>query len=195
MANEFNSKIVLATGEVLIDLTQDDVKAEHVQSGIYFHDKSGKRQTGTNTKTVDASEASAEAAEVLIGKTFGKGSEMQTGTMPDNSGTNIEITNKEGTSIPKGFFDGSAKAKISDAEAVKLVPGNIKEGVTILGVEGTFGADDISSTTKEITPSFEDQTFNPEDDDVSFYSSVTVKSIPVTRTDNEAGGVTVTIGA
>ena len=48
-------KVVLATGEVLIDLTQDDVKPEHVQKGITFHDKTGAEQTGTNTKTVDAS--------------------------------------------------------------------------------------------------------------------------------------------
>jgi hypothetical protein len=43
MANEFNNKVVLKTGEVLIDLTQDDVRAEHVQQGIFFHDKMGKR--------------------------------------------------------------------------------------------------------------------------------------------------------
>lgn len=188
-----NNKIVLANGEVLIDLTQDDVKAEHVQNGIYFHDKSGVRQKGTNTKTVDASNATAEAAEVLVGRTFGKGAEMQTGTMPDNSGNNVEITSKAGTPIPKGFFDGSSIAKLSEADLAKLIPGNIKEGVNILGVKGDFGADDISSQSKEVTPSFEAQTINP-DEGITFLSSVTVKAIPVTRTDNEAGGVTVTIG-
>ena len=194
MANQYNSKIVLADGEVLIDLTQDDVKPEHVQKDIYFHDKTGKRQKGTNTKTVDASGATAEAAEVLAGRTFGKGAEMQTGTMPDNSGKNIEITDKSGTPIPKGFSDGSGVAKVSDADLAKLVPGNIKEGVTILGVEGDFGADDISSTEKEATPTFQDQVFSPSDDGAVYYSSFTIKAIPVTRTDNEAGGVTVTIG-
>ena len=193
MANEFNSKITLATGEVLIDLTQDDVRAEHVQNGIYFHDKTGARQKGTNTKTVDASKATAEAAEVLVGRTFGKGAEMQTGTMPDNSGKNVVITSKEGTIIPRGAYDGASKAVLSDEDLAKLIPANIKEGINILGVTGGFGADDISSQEKEVTPTFEDQTILP-DADVAYLSSVKVKAIPITRTDNEAGGVTVTIG-
>lgn len=193
MANEFNSKVVLATGEVVMDLTQDDVKPEHVQKDIYFHDKTGKRQQGTNTKTVDASKATAEAAEVLVGRTFGKGNEMQTGTMPDNSGKNVEISTVGGTPIPKGYSDGSGVAKLSAAEIAKLTAGNIKEGVTILGVEGSYGADDISSQSKVVTPTFEKQTINP-DPEYSFLSSVEVEAIKVTRTDNEAGGVTVTIG-
>lgn len=193
MANEYNSKVVLSNGEVLIDLTQDDVKPEHVQQNIYFHDKTGKRQRGTNTKTVDASTATAEAAEVLIGKTFGKGSELQMGTLPDNSGKNIEITSKDGMQIPRGFSDGTGIAKLATSELAKLIPANIKEGITILGVEGDFGADDISSQSKEVSPSFEEQTVLP-DADTSYLSSVIVKAIPVTRINNEAGGVTVTIG-
>lgn len=194
MADKLNSKVTLKTGEVLIDLTQDDVKPEHVQSGIYFHDKTGKRQPGTNTKTVDASAATAEAADVLIGRTFGKGDEMQAGTMPDNSGTDVVITNKDGTAIPFGYSDGSGKAKLSEADAAQLTPGNIKGGVTILGVEGTYGPEDMAFTAKEVTPTFEEQNFNPEDEGFNFYSSIKVNPITVTRTDNEAGGVTVTIG-
>lgn len=193
MANEFNSKVVLATGEVVMDLTQDDVKPEHVQKDIYFHDKTGKRQQGTNTKTVDASNATAEAAEVLVGRTFGKGNEMQTGTMPDNSGKDVEISTVGGSPIPKGYSDGSGVAKLSAAEIAKLTSGNIKEGVTILGVLGSYGADDISSQSKVVTPTFSKQTINP-DPEYSFLSSVEVEAIKVTRTDNEAGGVTVTIG-
>lgn len=193
MANEFNSKITLSDGTVLIDLTQDDVKPEHVDKGINFTDKTGRRQQGTSTKTVDASTATAEAAEVLAGRTFGKGSEMQAGTMSDNSGKNVEISSKDGTSIPRGFFDGSSVAKLSEEDLAKLVPGNIKEGVEILGVEGEFGADDISSQSKVVTPTFEKQVINP-DEGYTFLSSVEVEGIKVTRTDNEAGGVTVTIG-
>ena len=192
--NKFNSKITLKTGEVLIDLTQDDVRPEHVQKDIYFHDKKGVRQQGTNTKTVDASAATAEAAEVLVGRTFGKGNEMQTGTMSDNSGKDVIIADKTGTSIPVGYSDGSGKARLSDADIALLVPGSIKKGVTILGIEGAYGAESMSSKTKEVTPTFEEQVFNPTDEGVDFYGSVKVNAITVTRTENEAGGITVTIG-
>lgn len=192
--NPYNNKIVKSDGTVLIDLTGDDVRPEYVDKGIIFHDKSGATKTGTSTKTVDASEATAEAAEVLIGKTFGKGSAIQTGTMPDNSGTNVEISDKNGAAIPKGFTDGASKAVIAAAELAKLIPGNIKEGVTLLGVQGGYGADDISAQAKEVTPTFTDQQISP-DAGYSFLSSVLVKAIPITYTDNDAGGVTVTIGA
>ena len=44
MANQFNNKAVLKTGEVIFDLTQDDVKQENVDAGIWFHDKTGERK-------------------------------------------------------------------------------------------------------------------------------------------------------
>ena len=193
MANQNCNKVALANGDVLIDLTQDDVKPEHVEAGIYFHDKTGARQKGTNTKTVDASNATAEASEVLKDRTFGKGEEVQTGTMPDNSGKDVVITNKAGTAIPKGYSDGTGKAKLSESDLAKLIPENIKEGVKILDVEGEFGADVISSQSKEVIPTFEEQTILP-DSGTSYLSSVKVAAIKVTRTDNEFGGVTVTIG-
>lgn len=193
MANAYNNKVVLGDGTVLIDLTMDDVKAEHVQKGIKFHDKTGAEQVGTNTKTVDASSVTAEPAEVLAGETFGRGNEVATGTMPNNSGKPVVVSTKSGTPIPRGYYDGAGVAKISDEDAGKLVPSNIKEGVTILGVSGEYGADDISSQSKEVTPTFEDQQVSP-DGGYTFLSGVLVKAIPVIRTDNSAGGVTVTIG-
>ena len=193
MANQYNNKIVLGDGTVLIDLTMDDVKPEHVQKGIKFHDKSGATQTGTNKKTVDASGVTAEPAEVLANETFGRGNEVATGTMPNNSGKNVLVTGKAGTAIPRGYYDGAGTAKISEEDAVKLVPENIKEGVTILGVTGEFGADDISAQSKEVTPTFADQQVSP-DVGYTFLSGVLVKAIPVLYTDNSAGGQTVTIG-
>ena len=193
MANQYNNKVVLSDGTVLIDLTMDDVKPEHVQKGIKFHDKTGAERTGTNTKTVDASGVTAEPAEVLAGETFGRGSEVATGTMPNNSGKNVIVTGKTGTSIPRGYCDGSGFAKISEEDAAKIVPSNIKEGVTILGITGSFGADDISSQSKEVKPTFADQQISP-DSGYTFLSGVLVKAIPVLYTDNNAGGQTVTIG-
>ena len=185
--------VALATGEVLSDLTKDDIKAENVDAGIWFHDRTGLRQQGTSTKTVDASKATATAADVPMGLTFGRGDELAVGTMPDYSGRDIEISTIEGTSIPYGRFDGASKAKLSAEEIAKIIPSNIKEGVSILGIEGDFGADDISSQSKVVSPSFERQIINP-DEGFTFLSSVEVEAIKVTRTENEFGGTTVTIG-
>lgn len=195
MANDYINKVVLSDGTTLIDLTSDDVLAEHVQAGIKFHDKTGKPTEGTNTKTVDASEATATAAEVLDTKTFGKGSEVLTGTMPNNSGKNVELKEKTEITIPKGYYDGSSVAKLSAEELEKLIAENIKEGVTILGVEGSFGADDISSQHKVATPHFgeEPQIIKP-DPGISYLTYVEIEPIKVERVDNDFGGVTVTIG-
>ena len=194
MANEFTSIVMLSDGTIVMDLTQDDVRPEYVQKDIWFHDKTGERKKGTSTKTVDASGATAERIEVLDGRTFGKGDEMQSGSMPDNRGKDVIITTKDGTPIPYGCYDQSGKARLSDEDLAKLIPENIKEGETILGVKGNFGTDDFSAISKEIAPAFEEQIFNPSDDGVSFYSSVKVNAIKVTKQDNEFGGVTVTIG-
>lgn len=194
MANQYVNKVVLKNGEVPIDLTGLDVKAEHVQKDIIFIDKTGLEQTGTNTKTVDASGATAEAAEVLEGKTFGKGNSIQIGTMPNIGAVNGEISTKEEQYIiPKGSHDGSGKVGIAAEEKAKLIPGNIKQGVTVLGVVGDYGADDFSAQGKEVTPTFADQNITP-DAGYTFLSSVKVKAIPVAREDNAAGGVTLTIG-
>lgn len=194
MANEFTNLVALKDGTIIMDLTQDDVEAKHVDKNIWFHDRTGRRQQGTSEKTVDASGATAVAAEVLDGSTFGKGSSMETGTMPNKKGKDIIIDNKDGTPIPFGCYDETGRVRLSDADLANLIPENIKEGITLLGIPGGFGADDISSISKEVTPTFEDKTYNPADDGVTFYSSFKVNAIKVTRADNDFGGVTVTIG-
>lgn len=195
MANQYNNKVVLSDGTVLIDLTGDDIKPEHVEKSIKFHDKTGEAKTGTNTKTVDASEVTTEAAEVLEGRKFGKGSSIETGTMPDNSGKDVIIRSKAGALIPRGFTDGSSFARLSEEDLQNFVPENIKEGISFFGGElvGSYGTDDISSQSKEVKPTFADQNVTP-DAGYTFLTSVKVKAIPVIRTDNSAGGVTVTIG-
>lgn len=196
MANEFNNRVILADGTVLIDLTSDTVQAQDVKSGIKFHLPSGKTEYGTNTNTVDASDVETLPSEVLFGKPFGKGDKIEKGTMPDNSKNDVIIQSLSGKPIPMGFSDGGNYAKLSDEDLSKLKPENIKDGVSLFGGElvGSFGADDFSSTSKEITPTFTTQVFNPSDDGVVYYSSITVKPISITRTDNKFGGVTVTIG-
>ena len=91
------------------------------------------------------------------------------------------------------FHDGSGKVGIATAEKEKIVAGNIKQGVTILGVEGTYSGNGVNLQAKTVTPSKTAQTVQA-DPGYDALSSVTVNAIPYTETDNAAGGKTATIG-
>lgn len=190
-----NSKIVLSTGEVLMDLTNDTVEASKLLAGFTAHGPDGEPLVGTCTFDADTSDATATAAEILKDKTSYKNGSKLTGTMPNNGAVNGFISTKDGTyTVPQGFHDGSGKVAIASAEKEKLIPDNIREGVTVLGVEGTMsGTEDAKPQAKSVTPSFEEQEILP-DTGYNYLSQVTVAAIRVTRIDNSAGGTTVTIG-
>ena len=194
MANEYVNKVVLSSGETLIDLSGDTVDAAHVLKGSTFHDKSGAPKTGTCTYDSDTSDDTVAAAEMLVGKTAHARGVKITGTMPNNGAVSGSIATKDGQyTIPQGFHDGSGKVGIANAEKAKLIPGNIKSGVEVLGVTGTYGGESINAQTKSVTPSFTQQVVQP-DDGYDYLSTVTVAAIPVAYADNAAGGRTVTIG-
>ena len=196
MANSYNNKIVLASGEVLIDLTGDTVDAAHVLDGFTFHDKSGAPVTGTCTYDSDTSDDTAAVGEILSGKTAHARGALLTGTMPNNGAQMGSISTKEQeVIIAQGYHDGSGKVSISADEQAKLVPSNIREGITILGVEGTMsGSESVVAQARTVTPKFTQQVISPEDG-YTHLSQVTVYPITVTYSDNSAGGKTVTIGA
>ena len=196
MANSYNNKIVLASGEVLIDLTGDTVEAAHVLDGFTFHDKSGAPVTGTCTYDSDTSDDTAAVGEILSGKTAHARGALLTGTMPNNGAQMGSISTKtQEVIIAQGYHDGSGKVSISADEQAKLVPSNIREGITILGVEGTMsGSESVVAQARSVTPKFTQQVISPEDG-YTHLSQVTVQPITVSYSDNSAGGKTVTIGA
>ena len=194
MANEYVNKVVLSSGETLIDLSGDTADAAHVLKGSTFHDKSGAPKTGTCTYDSDTSEDTVAVSEILVGKTAHARGVKITGTMPDNGAVSGSIATKDGQyTVPQGFHDGSGKVGIASAEKAKLIPGNIKSGVEVLGVTGSYSGESINAQTKNVTPSFTQQVVQP-DDGYDYLSTVTVAAIPVAYADNAAGGRTVTIG-
>lgn len=194
--NQYINKVVYG-GNTLIDLTGDDVLASDVLSGKKFHLPSGAPGTGTCTFDADTSDATAIAAEILISKTAYKNGTKLTGTMPNNGGVTGSISTKAGEyTVPQGYHDGSGKVSIAATEQAKLIPANIREGVTILGVDGEMsGSEDVHAQSKTVTPSTTAQTVSPDDPTYNYLSQVTVNAIPYTETDNAAGGKTVTIAA
>lgn len=191
MANYINKLVV--GNEVKFDLTSDTVTAEKLLSGFTAHDKSGAPITGTCTYDADTQDATVAVAEILEGKTaYARGAKL-TGTMPNKGAVNGTIATKEAYTIPMGFHDGSGTVSLDATESAKLIAGNIKSGVTILGVEGTFAGETVTAQTKSVTPTMSVQTVLP-DQGYDYLSQVEVAAIPVTYSANAAGGQTCTIG-
>lgn len=189
-----NSKIIY-NGKTLIDLTSDTVTADKMLSGITAHGKDGTLVTGTCTFDANTKDATATAAEILKGKTaYNKGAKV-TGTMPNNGAVAGSITEKaQEYTVPQGYHDGSGKVGIAKVEQDKLIPGNIREGVTLLGVEGTMsGTEGAKPQAKTVVPSASKQVILP-DEEYNYLSQVTVEAIPYVESENSAGGTTVTIG-
>lgn len=192
MANKYINKLVVGN-ETKFDLTSDTVTAEKLLSGFTAHDKSGAPITGTCTYDADTQDATAAVAEILEGKTaYARGAKL-TGTMPNKGAVSGTIATKEAYTIPMGFHDGGGTVSIDATESAKIVAGNIKSGVTILGVEGTFAGETVTAQTKSVTPTMSVQTVLP-DEGFDYLSQVEVAAIPVTYSDNSAGGQTCTIG-
>ena len=186
---------VIYAGNVLIDLTGDTVTADKLASGITAHDASGAIITGTSTFDSDTSNDTANASEILNGRTAHSKGALVTGTMPNNGSVTGTISTVSGAyTIPKGYHDGAGKVTISSTEQSKIVAANIRSGITILGVKGTMsGLEDVKAQSRTVTPKASAQTITPETG-YNYLSQVTISAIPYTETENSSGGTTVTIG-
>lgn len=182
-------------GETVFDLTGDDVTAADLKKGVKAHDRSGAQITGTNENDVNSSDATALASQVIDGATFYARGEKVTGSMTNVGKATGTISSKnESYTIPVGYHDGSGTVAINSTERNKIIAGNIKQGVTILGVTGSYSGDGVTLQTKTVTPAKTSQTVTA-DSGYDALSSVTVNAIPYQEQQNAFGGTTVTIGA
>lgn len=196
MADKLINKVIY-DGKTLIDLTGDTIDAQHLLKGYKAHDKSGAVIDGACSYDADTSDANATAAEILLDKTGYVNGNKLTGTMPNNGAVNGSIALKAGEyTIPQGYHDGGGKVGLAEEEQAKLVATNIRQGITILGVEGAMtGTEDVTAGSPTVTPSAEQQVITPDSEKSENYlAQVTVLAIPYVEAENAAGGLTVTIG-
>lgn len=101
-----------------------------------------------SAKFYDTSGDSAAAGDVLTGKTVHSAAGPVTGSMPNNGAVAGTIDKKAGTyTVPAGYHNGSGSVSISSTEQAKIIAGNIKSGVSILGVAGSSTVVDTAITT------------------------------------------------
>ena len=193
--NQYVNKVIYGS-TTLIDISDTTAVANKVLSGYYFYDKSGAKVQGTSSFDADTSDATAAAADILFGITAYVNGSKVTGTMPNIGTQTSTITTKaQSVAISLGYHDGGGSVSIDSTEQAKIIAGNIKNGVTILGVEGTYtGAELIKATTGSATPAITSQVILPSGSgDYDYFTQFTVAAIPYVETDNAAGGKTVTI--
>ena len=102
--------------------------------------------------SVDVSDTTATAGDVLAGAEFYNSSGVKTtGTIPVITGgedTAIITSVNDQIEIEEGYHDGMGSVFIQRSDVLKLIPGNIKSGITVLGVSGSLTpGTDVSDTT------------------------------------------------
>ena len=193
-SNTYVNQVGLADGTILIDLTTDTAEAADVLTGKYFHLKTGERVQGSCTYDSDTTDADASASEILSGQTAYVNKNKITGSMTNNGAVSGTISTGAGTyTVPAGYHSGLGSVGIDITEQAKIIAGNIKSGVTILGVEGTYSGQGATATSVNVTPYLTAATVLPPTG-YDYISQVNVAAIAIAESDNAAGGRTITIG-
>lgn len=101
-----------------------------------------------NADFYDTSADTAAATHILTGETAHSATGPVTGSMPNNGAVAGTIGTKDGKyAIPAGYHSGAGTVIIDAAEKAKLISGNIKAGVTVLGVSGSTSVVETKGAT------------------------------------------------
>lgn len=142
---------------------------------------------------VNSLDGDASASEILSGKIAYSNGNRLVGTMSNNGAIQGNITTKnQQYTIPSGYHDGSGYVQIDSTEQSKIIAGNIKSGVEILGVTGTYSGEGGTGQSKVATPYTTSQVITA-DVGYDYLTQVTVNAIYYNESAN-AYGTTVTIG-
>lgn len=184
---------IIYSDDIKIDLSEDNVIAAAVQKGYYFHDRHGLILEGTNVFDANTKDANAIPAAIVDGYTAYVNGEKVRGTIPKKSNTTAYIENKtDSYQIPYGVHDGSTYVELDPAQKALLIPQNIKNNVTVLGVTGEYGGEECVAQEKTVTPQVEAFDVQP-DPGYTHLTVVHVNAIPYREVDNEYG-TTIIIG-
>ena len=118
------SNAIIINGQTYSDVPSIRSPRQDEQGYEYFHNTSGD---------------TVAAGDVKQGVTFHGANGAGTGSMTkyESGADSGDISIVAGTvSIGAGYHDGNGSVGIDAAERAKIVSGNIKNGVTILGVSG-----------------------------------------------------------
>ena len=97
----------------------------------------------------NTNDATATDLDVLANKTAYANGQKLYGSLPNKGEANIELTDLTTKTVERGYYSGGT-AKIADAESAKIIPENIKSGVTVLGVEGTLESGSSASYSESV---------------------------------------------
>lgn len=97
----------------------------------------------------NTNDATATDSDVLANKTAYANGQKLYGSLPNKGEANIELTDLTVKTVERGYYSGGT-AKIADAESAKIIPENIKSGVTVLGVEGTLESGPSASYSESV---------------------------------------------
>lgn len=92
---------------------------------------------------IDLTEDTVTAEKLLSGETaHGADGAPVTGSMPNQGAVTLLIEDADDQiTIPKGYHNGGGFVTLNAGEKAKIIPANIAQGKTILGVEGSYTSD------------------------------------------------------